>query len=424
MKTKAKRFLLFTLTIFICGALFACAGGSGDPAKPADNVVDPVDTASPAEDTQPATAEVQDKIPETTIEENIVKEDDSINRRITIEDKEFKVDGKKIWINGTNTPWNKWNDFGGGYDDFWWDDHFSDLHKNGVNAVRVWINCNNDNQAIIIGDDGMVSGASDAHWEDLDEFFATAKKNKIYIMATLLSFDHFKSKSAKSFRNMIASDAACDSFANNYVIPFVNRYKDNPYLWSIDLCNEPDWIYEDKKCGNLPWEQISNLFARAAAAIHENSEILVTVGMGFPKYNADGAGYEGNKVSDKFLQKLYDNPNAYLDFWSTHYYDWVGPWYGVPFYSTPWGEKPKGWGLDKSKPALIGEVAALGSKGSTKGTEKNTLITDYENAYLNGWQGVMPWTSNGVDGCGGFYDLIPATKYMLEKYRDMIFPLD
>jgi len=223
---------------------------------------------------------------------------------------------------------------------------------------------------------------------------------------------------------MLASDETCDSFANNYVVPFVDRYKNNPYLWSIDLCNEPDWIFEGKECGNIPWEKISNLFARAAAAIHENSGILVTVGMGFPKYNADGGSYEGNKVSDKFLQRLYKNPNAYLDFWSTHYYDWVGPWYGVPFYSTPSGSRPEGWGLDGSKPALIGEVPALGSKGSTKGTQNNTLITDYENAYLNGWQGVMPWTSNGVDGCGGFDDLVKATKYMLEKYRDMIFPLE
>lgn len=344
------------------------------------------------------------------------------NNRISIGDNEFKVAGKKIWINGTNTPWNKWNDFGGGYDDSWWNSHFNALHDAGVNAVRVWINCNNDNEAIFIDGNGIISGASDTHWSDLDMFFATAERSNIYIMATLLSFDHFKNAnnsrpSAEKWRNMLRNKNASDSFANNYVVPFVNRYKNNPYLWSIDLCNEPDWIYEDEKCGNIPWAQISYLFARSAAAIHANSDILVTVGMSFPKYNADSVNCEGNKVSDAFLRGLYPDSDAYLDFWSPHYYDWVGPWYGVPFYLTP-----SAWGLDGSKPALIGECMAKGSKGQTNGTEHNTIITDYENAFLNGWQGVMPWTSNGVDGCGSFDDLTPATKHMAAKYGSAIYP--
>ena len=327
------------------------------------------------------------------------------NKRIKIENGEFIVDGKRIWINGTNTPWHKWNDFGGGYDDAWWDSHFKALRENGVNAVRVWINCNNENGAILINNYGIVSGASDKHWADLDKFLETAEKNNMYIMATLLSFDHFKSNQALKWRNVMENDDASESFATNYVITFVSRYRYNPYLWSIDLCNEPDWIHENADCGKIPWKAISKFFACSAAAIHESSDILVTVGMSFPKYNADGIGCEGNKVSNTFLQELYPNPDAYLDFWSPHYYDWVGEHYGVPFYVTP-----EQWKLDNSKPALIGECAAKGSKG-------NTLITDYENAYLNGWQGVMPWTSNGVDKCGGFDDLIPATKYMFEKYK-------
>jgi hypothetical protein len=215
---------------------------------------------------------------------------------------------------------------------------------------------------------------------------------------------------------MLKSDEASASFVEKYTIPFVRRYKDNPWLWSIDICNEPDWVFENAECGKIPWERISYFFALNAAAIHENSDILVTVGMGFSKYNADGSGYSGNKVSDSFLQKLYPNKNAYLDFWSPHYYDWVGDaGYGVPFYVKPYGSKPQGWGLSNSKPALIGECRAKGSTGKT-------IIFDYENAFLNGWQGVMPWTSNGVDGNGSIDDLSPGTKYMLENYRILIFP--
>jgi hypothetical protein len=350
-------------------------------------------------------------------EENDLKQNDEY--RITIKNNEFSVNGKRIWINGVNTPWNEWNDFGGAYDDTWWNNHFAKLHEAGINAVRVWINCNNDLGAVIIDDGGMVSGVSNKHWTDLDKFFKTAARNKIYIMATLLSFDHFKDEGSRAdaakWRNMLQTNAASVSFINNYTIPFVKRYKDNPWLWSIDICNEPDWIFEGDKCGKIPWERISYFLALNAAAIHENSDILVTVGMAYPKFNADGAGYEGNKVSDTFLQKLYSNKDAYLDFWSPHYYDWVGEWYGVPFYVKPSGSKPSGWGLSNSKPALIGECSAKGSAGKT-------IISDFENAFNNGWQGVMPWTSNGVDGNGDIDDLSPGTKYMLEKYRNLVFP--
>ncbi|MCL2019068.1 MAG: cellulase family glycosylhydrolase [Oscillospiraceae bacterium] len=370
---------------------------------------DETETASTDEDA------VSDSLTETADADN-----EAELRRIFIKDGSFHVGGseaKPIWINGTNTPWDKWNDFGGGYNDEWWDAHFAALHENGVNAVRVWINCNNGQNAVIIDENGMVSGISDKHREDLDAFFDTARRNQIYIMATLLSFDHFKGNTADRWRNMVQSKEAVDSFVTNYTLPFVNRYKDNPYLWSIDLMNEPDWVHENAECGQLAWEDLSYFFAVNTAAIRENSPILVTVGMAFPKYNADGNGYEGNKVSDEFMQVLYDNPNASLDFWSPHYYDWVGRWYGVPFTSSSYGLRSEGgWGLCDSKPAIIAETSAMGSAGYT-------LTEDYINAFDNGWQGVMAWTSNGVDDNGGFEELTPATRYIAEMYAELVFPL-
>jgi hypothetical protein len=112
------------------------------------------------------------------------------------------------------------------------------------------------------------------------------------------------------------------------------------------------------------------------------------------------------------MQSLYDSPYATLDFWSPHYYDWVGPHYGVPYYIGP-----QRYGMCPSKPSLIGECPALGSRGKT-------LTEDYEAAFANGWQGIMPWTSNGVDANGGFDDIAPAAKHMLELHRELIFPLD
>jgi predicted alpha/beta superfamily hydrolase len=35
-------------------------------------------------------------------------------QRISISGTEFRKDDNRIWLNGTNTPWHLWNDFGGG----------------------------------------------------------------------------------------------------------------------------------------------------------------------------------------------------------------------------------------------------------------------------------------------------------------------
>jgi len=371
----------------------------------------------------------------------VVSETTTRERIYVTDNKEFAVDGKRIWINGVNTPWNNWNDFGGSYNSRWWDDEFARLRDAGINATRIWINCNNENNAIIIDSAGNVSGASEKHWADVANLLELAKKHKVYIMATITSFDHFKSSQASRWRAMITSKAASKSFVDNYTIPFLNKFKDNPYLWSIDLMNEPDWVHENSECGKISWDNISYFFAINAAAIHENSRVLVTVGIASPKWNADGTGYQGNKVSDTYLKDLSNNSKAYLDFWSPHYYDWVGEWYGVPHYLSPYGKLEGnkntgwsgGWGLDPSKPAILGECSARGTGRGLYGINDNSIITDYEHAYLNGWQGVMPWTSNAVDGNGGLAptgkpnrdtDLGLATRNMLTKYPQIICPQD
>jgi hypothetical protein len=210
---------------------------------------------------------------------------------------------------------------------------------------------------------------------------------------------------------MITSSDNIDSFVEGYVIPFAERYDSCDYLWSIDLMNEPDWVYENEECGNIGWENISNYFARAAAGIHENSDVLVTAGFGIVKYNSDN--YEGNYGSDEYLQSLSGNENSYLDFYSTHYYYWENSWYGYPFKVSP-----TDFGLDGTKPCVIGEAAA--NDVSESGEE---LVTKYEEAYNNGWNGVMAWTSNSVDGCGGMVDILPAVKNMVDIAEDKVYPI-
>ena len=330
--------------------------------------------------------------------------------RITVENSQFMVNGHRLWINGANTPWEHWNDFGGSFDEAWWDAQFGALRANGINATRVWITCSGE-VGILIDPDGVVSGATAAHWHDLDRLFLLAAKHRLHLMATLLSYDHFKDNHPdyQRWRQWIAQDRNIDSYVDHYLVPFLERYGRSPWLWSIDLMNEPDWVYENREDGRIPWERLQSYFARAARAIHEHSAVLVTVGCAMPKYNSDTArDCRGNQVGDRALQALVPDPAARLDFYTTHYYDWNGKIWGNAVYQTP-----AAYQLPTDKPSLLGEMPAVGTTG-------HTITADYESAFQHGWLGAMAWTSNGVDRFGSLAQLGPATRAMRAQHAALV----
>lgn len=325
-----------------------------------------------------------------------------LQNRVYIEGKKFLLNGKEIWFNGVNTPWQNWDDFGGKFEPQFWEKHYKKLHEAGINCSRVWVTCSGD-IGVEIEEKGLVKGAAKEHWEDLEMLFEAAERNGIYIMATLKSFDNFKDENKKHlfWRAMLQSDEAMDSYVENYVIPFCQRFGKYNSLWSIDLCNEPDWIFENKECGGIDWKQICRLFAKEAAAIHANSDVLVTIGYAVIRYNSER--YFGDCGSDEYLQSCYADEGAYMDFYSTHYYEWMAPDYGIPF-----DKSPELFGIAASKPVVLGEFPAIGLKGDKEGSKPMNTTECYMGCYENGWQGVLAWTSNGVDNCGNMETIGPA----------------
>ncbi|MGN0696871.1 MAG: cellulase (glycosyl hydrolase family 5) [Oscillospiraceae bacterium] len=399
MKTMNKITAVFTAVMMMMS--FAACGDSDEPAQTSAETSADVQTEAAADgdaSSEGASAAV-------------FTSDGSA--KVTVSGNTFMVGGSELWINGVNTPWDNWNDFGSNnFDADFWDSHFAELEESGINASRVWINCSPSMNGVWLKSTGEVKSVNDKHWQDVDTLLQLAEKHHIYIMATLISFDHFKDSNTgyDTWRAMLNSDDATDSFVNEYVIPFCERYDSCDYLWSIDLCNEPDWIKENAECGQIGFDRISNYFAKASAAIHEHSDILVTVGMGMVKYNSDG--YDGNYVSDEFLQALSGSENSYLDFYSTHYYTWEKSYMGFPF-----DGDPEAFKLDGSKPCVIGETSANADSGWS-------LTEEYEGALNNGWQGVMAWTSNGVDDCGDLSYIKPAAARILELAPEKVHPLE
>lgn len=326
--------------------------------------------------------------------------------RVKIKDTKFTVHGRELWINGANTPWQNWNDFTGMMDEKFWDNEFARLTEDHINCTRIWINCNGED-IVRLNSDGEILSINQGHWADLDKLFALAKKYQLYLMPTLLSFDHFKEpkESGRHWQALISKKETADAYAEIYVKEFCKRYGDNEYIFSIDIMNEPDWVYENEECGKIGWDMLSYFFGKCASVIHENCDILVTVGMGIIKYNSDR--YAGNKVSDEYLIKLTGDEKAYIDFYSTHYYNWQKEWFGFPC-----DKSPAEFGLDGTKPCLLGET-----HNDDEEECGMSLTEKYKSVYDKGWNGIMVWMQTVEEDYVWYrYDLTKAAVNAMNEY--------
>jgi hypothetical protein len=244
-------------------------------------------------------------------------------------------DDKEIWMNGVNTPWINWNEFGGTFDYNAWNQEFQKLQANGVNSCRVWFQCQGVG-SITFDQDGYCTGMTDTFWNNCDQLFQLAAKYHIYIYATLASFDCFKEADSPlygSWRAMMSDSDHMDSYVENCVVPFVNHYGSSDYLWAIDLCNEIEWeaSESDSTGANFSWDTVSDWVAKQCVGIHEaDPQMLVTLGLSYPKYMVDQgtpapegvdpgdkSPYEGNMVADGRLASFVPDANpalARLDF--------------------------------------------------------------------------------------------------------------
>ncbi|MBX9853060.1 MAG: glycoside hydrolase family 5 protein [Cytophagaceae bacterium] len=343
----------------------------------------------------------------------------------------ISFEGKSIFINGMNVPWNSFGSdvgnhymWGNNYKPEWFEKMFSDCEANGINCVRMWIHT--DGRANPEFDqNGSVKGVDSDFYPVLDDIFLRAKNHGVLLMPCLWSFDMCKDtrKDAGMYAgfhtDLITDTLKTRSYINNVVIPMVKRYDKHCNLFAWEICNEPEWAVkregEDAMDKMIPvtLHEMQRFHAMIAAAIHKNSSRMVTTGSASLKWNSDVAPASGNWWSNEALQKSYPDKDAYLDFYQIHYYDWMHQWKFDPFNKDYPVEY---WKLDK--PCLIGE-----QPGSL---EKDNLYPNDDkvnNAYDNHYTGHMFWSYNGGDGYGGFDDFKLSCKKLFEAHKEDIFPI-
>lgn len=340
-------------------------------------------------------------------------------QHIYVEGTGFMQNGCPIYMNGANTPWDNWNDFGGSYNSNFWSTHFAEMSSYGLNSSRIWISCSGAGQPYV-SSDGTVSPPTQAFWDDMDDMLSHAQANGIYIMATVISFDHFKEPNAnyQGWRTMIQSAQKTQTFIDNYLLPLVERYADNPYLFSIDLCNEPEWIHENASEGQIAWTHLQRYAGMCAAAIHNSSSpVLVSIGSAATKWGSPRFS-DGNVWSDANLQQQSGAGNlAFMDYWHIHYYKWIDQ-----YFSNPFEETAEYYQLN-DRPCVIGETPGRINNGEdlygVPGMTENDI---FENPFTLGYAGVYPWTSNNA-GSGDFGSLATfgtAAQLFYNSHTDLV----
>jgi hypothetical protein len=349
------------------------------------------------------------------------------SQTVTISGNKFMVGSNQIFFNGVNTPWQYQSDgdisfLKKNFDVNWWNTEFQTEANNKINMCRIWIH-GTGYYTPSINADGTVNAyaSNDAFWLQMDALVNAAAQKKIYLLLTFWSFDMVKNNTAyyQRYRNLIIDDTKIDTYINNFLIPFAQRYGNSPYVFGYDICNEPEHMWRDANCGNISSYWVTRFLAKCAAAINQNTSKPVTVGTMWVIYNSpnfgskDDASNAGwNRYTNANLQQYYSNSNAYLDFYSPHWYGWQ---YDNAT-SGPFERTVTNWIGTDDRPVLIGE---------TFGGDMSyiSMANYYKQSYTNGFDGVCGWRNpNGNDGYGTFSGITAGTNAFYAAYPSLVYP--
>ena len=327
--------------------------------------------------------------------------------RIQIVDTEFRTrSGMPVWLNGINTAWVHWNDFGAGrFDHAAWQAEFARYAAAGINCARVWIDCDGE-VAVQFDADGRVSGPAPGLFDDLEALFAIAREQRIYVLAVLTSFDHVKPSHPKHtlWRRVFNDDSRRESYLKNFIEPLAGRFRDEPALLAWEICNEPEWIWFRRY--GVSQERVVAFHAHVAAALHRAGDAWVTTGSASWRWHRDrgGRNLAGHPWSDRSIGSHLADLGARLDFFQVHYYDWMALWGWNPFDA---GAAPQRFLRHVDRPVIVGEA-----RGRHSWWTGRSVAQLYQRGAENGYAGVFGWSAHGADGHGNFDEIALATRMM------------
>jgi hypothetical protein len=233
--------------------------------------------------------------------------------------------------------------------------------------------------------DGSVTGLEPSFYADFDELLRAAQLKGVKVMPVLLDFlwlGQARTVSGVSLQGhaaVIRDPLKRQSFLDNALLPFLQRYGSHPAIHSIDVINEPEWVMlgvaptpSDFEPDYVTVAEMQEFVRQCALYVHTYSPLKVTVGSARRMWLSywEGLG---------------------LDLYQFHWYD---HFQGTePF---PWGPTP-----NFDRPVLVGEVPTASTAHS---------LSDFEEAVeAHGYAGLFPWSFRAGDS----FSRLPAASVSL-----------
>jgi F5/8 type C domain/Secretion system C-terminal sorting domain len=327
---------------------------------------------------------------------------------------------------------------------------FQTIHENGGNVMRLWLHTNGA-QTPVFDSNGYVTGPGPYAIQDLKKILSLAQQNNVGLILCLWSFDMLQKAGSEdsltqtqvNYNYKLLTDTSYTmAYIRNSLIPMVDSVKNNAAIVAWEIFNEPEGMSSTfggwtptlismsyiQRCVNLmagaihradPNASVTNgawafmSLSSVTPSLAGGESRLKTLESMTPaqlqtvtnQFNSIyrtsltaaqvmeymdklAAATSYNYYSDDRLIAAGGDSLGTLDFYSVHYYAWMGKAYApllVPC-ST--------WNL--TKPVVVAEFQFSDLLG---GLIKGLLSQDiYSDIYLNGYAGALSWSWVTVNG--------------------------
>ncbi len=289
------------------------------------------------------------------------------------------------FLAGINYPWKSYQDFGTGawghsgvsttgvYDEI--DTDFANIAATGSQVVK-WRVFNDARYSPEFGPDGSVTGLDEEFFKDVDAAIGIAAKYHLYLVLSLVDSGMWTASCQRDgvqmggHADVMSDPAKRESLIQNAIVPLVRHVARSGRVVSYEVIAEPEWGVdelhtEDDGRITVPLADVQAFVKEAAAAIHRNGGIRVTV--------------ESNRPTNMQYWK-----GLGLDYYSFSWYDWMEPY-------DPLDVDASTYGLDR--PVVLGEFPI-----------ENSQYYDYQTilgiALGRGYAGAFAWSYDSQDKYG------------------------
>ncbi len=280
-----------------------------------------------------------------------------------------------------------------------YDTDLAAMRAAGVSAIRWWIFPDFRGDGVTFDTNGNPTGISATAVADIQEALALAKKNDVYLVFTLFSFDNFNPTAVnsgvtvRSMAPMVADSTQLAGLIANVVTPVAQAAGASPNvdrLLGWDIINEPEWAIATT--GTSPPSSGDAFAPNSALTTVTLPQMKALINGAIPVLKAatpnalTSVGWAAAKWSWAFTDV------TGLDFNQPHIYGWVDEYW-------PYTQTPAQLGYP-AKPTVYGEftLASQPFTADAGGTDNATFATILDTWWTNGFAGAWGWSYSAVPG--------------------------